>query len=533
MTRLTGGGALVAALAAHGVDTVFGIPGTHNLAAYAAMPAHGIRHISARHEQGAGYAADGYARSTGRTGVVITTTGPALLNAAAAAAQAHSDSVPVLLVSPGMPLTHPGLGNGLLHEAKNQTGAMAALVGYSHRVASIAEIPYAVARAFTAMACGRPRPVHLEIPLDLLVAAADVEIVQAAAPPVVTPFAQVLAAAAERIAVGRLPLVIAGGGAGGAPDQVRRFAETLGAPVITTANGKGTLPEDHPLAVGAGVQHPCVHDAVAESDCVIAIGTELAPADWWTGLPGFGTELIRIDIDAGTVNTNAVASHALVGDTAATLDALLELLTFDTPPDAEDRATRLRRRHRADAAREGAPWLDITEALRSALPRDAIVAGDSAMACYYGALSNLPLHRPRAFLYPTGFGTLGYGLPAGIGAKVAAPDTPVLVLQGDGGTMFTVAELAVGAELGLALPVLVVDNGGYGEIRDEMADRGEPVHAVTFPGPDFPALARSLGCHGRHIGTVADLGPAITEAFDADRPTVLHVHEDSRSSSRM
>lgn len=158
MATMTGGEALIAALAAHGVDTIFGIPGTHNLSAYAAMKRHGIRHISPRHEQGAGYAADGYARSSGRPGVCLTTTGPAILNAASAALQAYSDSVPVLFVSPGMPLRHPGRGNGLLHEVKDQSGAMAAILGRSHRVTSVAEIPLAVAQAWTDLTGGRPRP---------------------------------------------------------------------------------------------------------------------------------------------------------------------------------------------------------------------------------------------------------------------------------------------------------------------------------------------------------------------------------------
>ena len=178
MVRMTGGGALVAALVAHGVDTVFGIPGTHNLAIYAELPRHGIRHVSPRHEQGAGYAADGYARVTGRPGVCLTTTGPAVLNAATAAAQSYSDSVPVLLISPGMPLGHPGRGNGLLHELKDQRGALDAILAYSHRVTSVAEIPLAIAQAFVTMGKGRPRPVHLEVPLDLLESEADVDVVR-------------------------------------------------------------------------------------------------------------------------------------------------------------------------------------------------------------------------------------------------------------------------------------------------------------------------------------------------------------------
>ncbi len=536
MTRMTGGEALVAALSAHGTDTVFGIPGTHNLSAYAALPAYGIAHVLPRHEQGAGYAADGYARSTGRPGVVLTTTGPAILNAAAAAAQAYSDSVPVLFVSPGMPLQHPGLGNGLLHEIKDQGAALAAVVAYSHRVTSVEEIPLAVAQAFAAMATGRPRPVHLEIPLDLLEASADVVIVPPVTVGVLSAPPDVVAAAAAALSVAERPTIVLGGGASQAGELVVRIAEQLGALVLTTTNGKGIVAEDHPLSLGAGVQHPSAVAAIQDSDCVLALGTELAPSDWWIGLPEL-TGLVRVDIDAISIQTNAVPVHALVGDCAVVLEALLDRLALGDPvpdPDgAVERADRWRELISGDARAEGAAWVELVAALAEALPRDAIVAGDSAMACYYGALSNLPLYRPRAFLYPTGVGTLGYGLPAGIGAKVGNPDTSVLVLQGDGGIMFTIAELATAAQLGLSLPIVIVDNGGYGEIRNEMADRYEPVHAVALGQPDFVALAESLGCHGVRIDSVAQLTQEVRQALERARPTVLHVRENSRAATDM
>ena len=533
MSTMSGGEALVAGLAAHGVDTIFGIPGTHNLAAYAALPKYGITHVSPRHEQGAGYAADGYARSSGRPGVVLTTTGPAILNAAAAAAQAYSDSVPVLFISPGMPLRHPGLGNGLLHEIKDQGAALAAVTAYSHRVTSVAEIPLAVAQAFAAMATGRPRPVHLEIPLDLLDEVAEAAVVPPVHPGILAaPPAQVGAAAAA-LSAARRPVVLVGGGASRAAGAVREIAEALDAPVFATTNGKGIFPEDHQLAVGAGVQHQSVLDAFTEADAVLAIGTEFSPADWWLGLPELAGKLLRIDIDATHINTNAVPAHALVGDAGTVLEALLATLDGGIPGTGADRAAAWRTAFTRDAQAEGGPWLEIVAAIGQALPRDAIVAADSAMACYYGALSNLPLNRPNAFLYPTGVGTLGYGLPAGIGAKVANPGAPVLVLQGDGGIMFTVAELATAAELGIALPIVIVDNGGYGEIRNEMADRDEPVHAVALGSPDFPALARAMGCHGVAVAEPSELAAAIKTALDADRPTVLHIREHSRAAEDM
>ncbi|BDY27750.1 acetolactate synthase large subunit [Mycolicibacterium mageritense DSM 44476 = CIP 104973] len=528
MTMRSGGQALVDALVAHGVDTVFGIPGTHNLAAFAALAASPIRTVLTRHEQGAGYAADGYARVAGRPGVCLTTTGPAILNALAAAAQAWSDSVPVLFISPGMSTGHPGRGNGLLHEVKDQHAAVEAVVAYSHRVGSVAEIPLAVTYAFSAMTTGRPRPVHIEIPLDLLDAEAEVHIVAPVAPRPVEPDTAALADAAARLAVAAEPVLIVGGGAKGAATQVRTVAEHLDAPVLMTANGKGVLDEAHPLAVGSGVHHPAARALLVSADAVLAIGTELAPSDFWYGPVDLGDKLIRVDVDAAAMVTNADPAVRLLGDASATLALLAGALPAIAA--GTSRAAQARERLRADAAAEGGPWLDIMAALAPTIDVRTVVAADSNMASYYGALSNLPVHRPAGFLYPTGVGTLGYGLPAALGAALAETDSRVMALMGDGGIMFTMPELAAAAQQGVALPVVVVDNGGYGEIRNEMDDRGEPLTAVALGGVDFPGLARAMGCHGVTITEVSELTGAVETAFAADRPTLIHVREHSRAS---
>ena len=528
MTTMTGGQAVVAALVAHGVDTVFGIPGTHNLEIYRHLATSGIRHVSPRHEQGAGYAADGYARTCGRPGVAVVTSGPALLNTAAAIGQAYSDSVPVLVVSPGLPLRHPGLGNGLLHESKDQGAAMAAVAAASIRVTSVPEIPVAVAQAFALMTSGRPRPVHLEIPLDVLLESGDVGPARLPASRPAGPDGAALHEAAARLSDAVRPVLLIGGGARGAAEQVRRAAERLDAPTVTTANGKGVLPERHPLSLGAGLHLTAVRDLVAEADVVLAVGTELAPSDLWSGPLPLDGRLVRIDIDPVGALANATPAVALIGDAGATLDALLEALLGAAAADgpAVERAAEWRARKQEESRAEGAEWLPIVRQLAEALPEDAIVAGDSAMVCYYGALANLATSRPGSFLYPTGFGTLGYGLPAAIGATVADPDAPVLALLGDGGVMFTLGELATAADLAAPLPIVVVDNSGYGEIRNEMIDRDDPVHAVTFRSPDFAAIGRAVGCDGVTLDGPAGLADAVRRALGADRPTVIHVRHD-------
>jgi thiamine pyrophosphate-dependent acetolactate synthase large subunit-like protein len=520
---VTGGQAVTQALAAHGVDVVWGIPGTHNLEIYAHLPGAGIRHVSPRHEQGAGYAADGYARVTGRPGVCIMTSGPAILNAATALAQAYSDSVPVLAVSPGMPLRHPGRGNGELHETKDQRAALEAIVAYSHRVTSVAEIPVAVAQAFAAMTSGRPRPVHLEIPLDVLEERGKAQVVRPLHVPVSVPAAAALDGAATRLAEAARPAVLVGGGARGAAAELRALAERLGAPVVCTINGKGVLPEDHPLSAGAGLARSAVRELVEDSDVVLVVGSGLAPSEQWSGPLPLADKVIRVDVDPAQAITNVVPLLAVIGDAAVALAGLLARLGAGAG--GGERAARWRARHLEEAAELGARWSWILDAVGAALGRDGIVAGDSAMVCYHGAVAALPRYTPASFLYPTGYGTLGYGLPAAIGAKLGRPDARVIALLGDGGIMFTVAELAAAAQLRLPLPVVVVDNGGYGEIRDAMAERDDPVHAVDLETPDFMGLGKALGCTGAVVDDGTPLVDALERGLASDRPTVLHVHE--------
>ncbi len=526
MTSSTGGSALVSALETHHVDTVFGIPGTHNLSVFAALSASRIRTVLTRHEQGAGYAADGYARVSGNPGVCLTTTGPAILNAMAAAAQAWSDSVPVLFISPGMPLTHPGRGNGLLHEVKDQHRALDSVVAYSHRVTDVEEIPRAVAFAFAAMRTGRPRPVHLEIPLDLLDATADTRAVVPVTPALAAPEDHAIEAAAAMLARSRRPLVIAGGGARGAADLVRELAERLHAPVLTSANGKGVMDEGHPLSAGTALHLEAAATLVSDADAVLAVGTELAPSDLWNGPIDADGKLIRIDVDATSMLTNADPALRVLGDASAALQRLLPLV--DQRPES-DRARAARQAITAEAARMGEPWQPMVRALAPIVDHDTVVTADSTMASYYGAMTTLRVHRPAGFLYPTGGGTLGYALSAAVGASLTQAQPKTLTLIGDGGMMFTLSELATAAALKLPLPVIVVDNGGYGEIRNEMADRGEPTEAVRLGGVDFPAAARALGAHGVRVESADALSELVTAAWAADRPTLLHVEERSRA----
>jgi thiamine pyrophosphate-dependent acetolactate synthase large subunit-like protein len=524
--QVTGGAAVIDALVAHGVRDVFGIPGTHNLELYRYLPESGIRHVVTRHEQGAGYAADGYARVSGRPGVIITTSGPGITNAITALATSYADSVPVLAISPGPVRGAVGADIGWLHEVKNQQAALDAVCARSIRVESADEIPEVVAAIFEGFASTRPRPVHLEIPVDVLEGPWLRRPVPARPTPAPVGPGR---ARAEEIAAAldgsRKPLLVVGGGARAASDQVRALAD-LGIRVLTTVNGKGILDESHPSSLGAGIRLPEAHRLLNDADVLVVVGSELGDSDLWGGVVaagGPGRTVVRIDLDPAQLHKNVRSDLAVVGDATVVLSELTHVLRdkgFVTRSvDPSDRTS-----VDEGAAGDAGPWAEIQRVLFEALPADTVVAGDSSQVTYYGTVHYWPFTPANRLLYPTAYATLGYGLPAAIGAKVAAPERPVVAVFGDGAAMFSIQELVTATEQRLAIPVVIVDNGGYAEIREQMVDRGIEPQAVDLYRPDIAALATAIGAIGVVADDVGDIGRLAAEALAADRPTVIYHH---------
>ncbi|MGA9749078.1 MAG: thiamine pyrophosphate-dependent enzyme, partial [Nocardioides sp.] len=307
-------------------------------------------------------------------------------------------------------------------------------------------------------------------------------------------------------------------------EQVRALADH-GVPVLTTVNGKGIVDESHAAALGAGIRLPAAHRALNDADLLLVVGSELGDSDLWGGVvapgaPGSRT-VVRVDLAAAQMHKNVVADLAVVGDAAAVLGAVVRVLReqgFESRPVDPG----LRSAIDADAEADSGPWGEIQRVLRAALPADTVVAGDSSQVTYYGTVHHWPFTPANRLLYPTGYATLGYGLPAAIGAKVADPSRPVVALFGDGAAMFSIQELVTATEQRLALPVVVVDNGGYAEIREQMVERDIEPQAVDLYRPDFAALARAVGAHGVVAERVAELGPLAAEALAGDRPTVIY-----------
>jgi thiamine pyrophosphate-dependent acetolactate synthase large subunit-like protein len=515
-------------LEAHGVRHAFGIPGTHNLPLYRCVAESSIEHVTPRHEQGAGYAADGYARSGGRPAVCLATSGPGVLNLATAVATSYADSIPMLVLAPGMSDSVAGRDTGHLHEARDQRGAMEGVAASAVRVRGPAEAAAAIDAAFARFSSGRPRPAYVEIPLDAMEATGDAPGALPASPALPTPDLEAVEDAAELLRGAGRAAIVLGGGAAGAGAQALDLARLLGCPVITTANGKGTIPERDPLSLGASIRLRAAQRYLTECDVVLAIGTELAESDLWRDPPlPLDGSLIRIDIDPAQRNKNAPATVAIVADADAALRALVRTIGGAERRDRGGAQTEaLRAKLRDEALADAGIHQALIAAMEDALDDESIVAGDSTMACYYGAVHLLSRVAPRRFLYPTGFAPLGYAIPAAIGAKVAHPKRKVLALIGDGGAMFTLPELAVAAELALPIAVVVVNDGGYGEIRREMLERGQPPLGVDLASPDFAAAARALGARGETIDDSAALPPILEQAFEASKPTLVELRVD-------
>jgi 5-guanidino-2-oxopentanoate decarboxylase len=520
----TCGQSAIAFLEASGVDTVFGIPGVHTLDFYKGLAQSSIRHIGVRHEQGAGFMADGYARASGKPGVCVLITGPGVVNAGTAIGQAFSDSVPMLVLSSVNARDDLGKGRGRLHEITDQQAVMAPLTAFSRTIMAPEELAGAMADAYAVFEAGRPRPVHIEIPLDVLagpgIAAADSR--GKRRPP--TPDPAAIEAAARLVDSAQLLVVIAGGGTLEAGAALRHFVETSGAVLIPTAAAKGNVSDDHPQSLGSTLPLTATQALLAAADVVLAVGTELAETDHWTDRLPIKGKLIRIDVDPRSLMRDYKPDVAILADAGTALTALTQKVAA-RPADIE-RIAKLRAANAGAYRSLAKKHAKVLDALREVLPDDGIVVSDMTQIAYTGA-TQFTCRRPRSWFHPQGFGTLGYALPAAIGAKLAAPERDVVAVAGDAGFLFTVQELATAVELELPLPILLWNNDALGQIAGDMKGRGIPEIAVKPRNPDFQALARAFHCRACQPASLAALKTDLAKSFRAEGPTLIEVHQSA------
>jgi acetolactate synthase-1/2/3 large subunit len=514
----TGAELIVELLEEHRVEVVFGLPGVHNLALWEALRGSSIRLVGVRHEQAAAYAADGYARATGRLGVALTTTGPGAANTLGAVGEAWASRSPVLVIATDIASTlrRPDSYRGVLHECTDQAAMFAPVTKATHTVRAADDVADAAAAALLDVTLAPQRPVYLEIPTDLLLAPAS-----GAGPAETADLESAgdeLDSAVSALAGAARPLVWIGGGAREAGAEVARLAERLAAPVLTTYGAAGVLPPAHPCLVG---MPPHVAPAGAlwdEADVVIAIGSDLDGVQTQNFAMPQPPTLIAVNIGTHDGATNYDARIQLAGDAREVTAALAERVPERDGLDA------LRRRLqdvRADACGSlDARALRYLDAMRFALPEDAIVVADMCIPGYWLAGFFTP-SAPRRLQIPLGWGTLGYAFPAALGAALAGAG-PVVAVTGDGGFLFACGELATMAQERIPLTAVIVDDGGYGMLRYDQDVAGAEHYGVDLHTPDFAALAGAFGVRAETVDELDDeFGEALAAHIADPEPSVL------------
>jgi acetolactate synthase-1/2/3 large subunit len=526
VTGLTGADLVVETLLANGVDTVFGIPGVHTLALYDALHERPIRHILARHEQGAGFMADGYARASGRPGVAFIITGPGVTNVATPVGQAFTDGSPVMIVSSNVASPYLDAMKGNLHDLKNQMAVMEAVTQWNERVLDPADAPAATAEGVRRMLNGRARPVHIELPIDVMDERVDLAAIPIVDIAPMAPDPAAIEAAVALLAESSKVVVYLGGGAvvSPAPEAILSIAERFSAPIINSVMGKGAVPADHPLNLATiwDRSDPLADAFLEEADAIIVIGSKLgAQATHMFELP-LPKRMIRIDIDAEEMHRNASPEVAIVADAALAVIELAAALAeriIHRESFSRDRITEARNYLLANGF--GADRDDYIQAIRRAVPRDGITVWDMTMMSYVASY-RYPALEPRTFLFPAGYGTLGFALPAALGAKLAQPDKAVVAIVGDGGFQFTMQELATAVMFNINIPIVIFDDSTYSAVKDaQMRWRDARYQAVDLINPDFTLIADAYGIPWSRPETAADLETELTAALSRDSPTLI------------
>jgi len=522
MTVSSGGEAIVSGLIAHGVDTVFGLPGAQIYGLFDAFQQAQMKVIGARHEQACGYMAYGYARSTGRPGVFSVVPGPGVLNAGAALLTAFGANVPVLCLTGQVPVPFLGKGRGHLHEMPDQLTTLRTFVKWAERIEYPDAAPTLVSRAFQEMLSGRRGPVALEMPWDVFTQRAETG---AAKPlegfPAPLPDPERVKAAAALIANSKTPMIFVGSGAIDARDEIVELAELIDAPVVAFRSGRGIVSNAHEL----GLTMAAAYRLWPKTDLMIGIGTrmELPTMTRWPFRPD-ELKSIRIDIDPSEMR-RFTPDAAVVADARAGTKELLQAVRKTGYKKTSGRRTAIREASKAalQEIQQVQPQMAYLNILREVLPDNAIVTDELSQvgfASWYG----FPVYEPRTFISSGYQGTLGSGFPTALGAKVANPDRPVVAITGDGGFMFGVQELATAVQFNIGVVTLVFNNNSYGNVRRDQRERFEGrVVASDLVNPDFVKLAQSFGVGAARVTSPEVFRPALEKALAHGRPYLIDI----------
>jgi acetolactate synthase I/II/III large subunit len=523
MPMMTGGQALIQQIKREGIETIFGLPGVQLDWAFDALydERDHFRIVHTRHEQATAYMADGYARSTGKIGMCLVVPGPGLLNASAALSTAYACSSPVLCVTGQIDSRLIGLGRGILHEIPNQMEAIASVTKWQGRAMTPAEIPGLVHEAFRQLRTGRPRPVEIEVPEDILRAPGEVQLLDFTHEGRPGPDLDLIDAGAQALGKARSPLIFVGGGVlrSGAWTELQQLAEMLEAPVASTVNGRGALSDRHHLAVTDLI----ATELAPQTDVILVVGSRFvvgANVSWEKG----AKTVIQMDVDPEEIGRNYPTDIALLADAKAGLAALVERV----PRYNRARASRkdeLIARKEALAAKAAGQQLqaELALAIRAELPDDGILVTESTQVGYW-TQGYFPVYAPRTFFTSGYQGTLGFGFATALGVQVGNPDRKVVSISGDGGFFFNVQELSTMAQQKLPLVAVVFNDNAYGNVRQTQATRFEERFIATdLYNPDLMKLAEAFGIAGRRAKDPAGLRRELRAALAAGEPTLLEV----------
>jgi len=543
--RMTAAKALVETLSVNGVDTVFGVLGSTLLPVYDELIDHPeIRLIAPRGEDGALHMADAYGRVTGKVGVGLITVGAGAAYSVSAMGEAYAESFPLLNIVTQVPTPYLGQEKGVYHECRDQMGMFKPVTGWCHRITAPEEVPAAINEAFARMRSGRPRPVMLEIPSDVLKIEADIAIPSPACVNKPKIDDQQVKQVADLVASARRPVLWAGGGAvrAGAGPELKALAELLQAPILGTNGSRGVIPDDHPLTLGNMLtMSPLLEDEVLNTaDAMLALGTRFSEratrssdkkaaldvtgrsAKGWTlKIP---QKMAHIDIDAAEFNRNYPTQIGVQADARDFLQKLLAELHARKYKPAERREEQIaiiKDRARTELRERVPAEMQLLDDLRAAIPRNGIVAAQSIAG--HWARYAFDMYEPGKFLFANTFGSMGFAFHAAIGAKIGCPERPVVALCGDGGFLFGCGEMATIAHYRLPIPIVIFNNGGYKILQNTQKKRYGRHIGTELTSPDFMQLGAAFGFHTTRVDELSQLAPAVAAALRQDRATLIEV----------